>query len=102
MSMRDQLRHALFGAPHHVSSVIVRPPAQGGKNNGHCCIAVTVAATVLMSPAETLNKKKTYELPDGNIISVGDEHFRCPKVPFQPWFIGKKTSEIYESSFLRR
>jgi len=32
--------------------------------------------------------EKTYELPDGNIISVGPERFRCPEVLFQPAFIG--------------
>jgi len=30
----------------------------------------------------------TYELPDGNIITVGSERFRCPEVLFQPSIIG--------------
>merc|ERR1712238_120416 len=33
-------------------------------------------------------KEKFYELPDGNIITVGSERFRCPEVLFQPSFIG--------------
>ena len=30
---------------------------------------------------ESFDKEKTYELPDGNIITVGSERFRCPEVP---------------------
>merc|ERR1712085_176426 len=34
--------------------------------------------------ALAFDKEKTYELPDGNIITVGSERFRCPEVLFQP------------------
>merc|ERR1712224_927268 len=33
--------------------------------------------------------EKIYELPDGNIITVGSERFRCPEVLFQPSLAGK-------------
>ncbi len=42
--------------------------------------------------SESSDKEKTYELPDGNIITVGSERFRCPDVLFQPSFIGKETT----------
>merc|ERR1712178_384696 len=29
------------------------------------------------------DKEKTYELPDGNVIPLGNERFRCPEVLFQ-------------------
>merc|ERR1719428_1090576 len=32
--------------------------------------------------------EKDYELPDGNVITIGNERFRCPEVLFQPSFIG--------------
>ena len=32
--------------------------------------------------------EKSYELPDGNVITIGNERFRCPEVMFQPAFIG--------------
>merc|ERR1711964_571117 len=34
--------------------------------------------------AESSEKEKTYELPDGNVITVGNERFRCAEVLFQP------------------
>jgi len=43
--------------------------------------------------------EKTYELPDGNIITVGSERFRCPEVLFQPSFIGKEASGIHDTTF---
>lgn len=29
-----------------------------------------------------------YELPDGELITIGDERFRCPEVLFTPSLIG--------------
>ena len=33
--------------------------------------------------------EKSYELPDGTVITIGNERFRCPEVLFQPSFTGK-------------
>merc|ERR550532_4006682 len=33
----------------------------------------------MKSSSESSDKEKTYELPDGNIITVGSERFRCPE-----------------------
>jgi len=53
----------------------------------------------MKSSSESSDKEKTYELPDGNIITVGSERFRCPEVLFQPSFIGKEASGIHDTSF---
>jgi len=45
------------------------------------------------------DKEKIYELPDGNIITVGSERFRCPEVLFQPSFVGKEASGIHDTTF---
>ena len=44
--------------------------------------------TEMKAASESSDKEKTYELPDGNIITVGSERFRCPEVLFQPSFVG--------------
>eukprot|EP00382_Lankesteria_abbotti_P000100 CAMPEP_0113844822 /NCGR_PEP_ID=MMETSP0372-20130328/434_1 /TAXON_ID=340204 /ORGANISM="Lankesteria abbotti" /LENGTH=376 /DNA_ID=CAMNT_0000813835 /DNA_START=139 /DNA_END=1269 /DNA_ORIENTATION=+ /assembly_acc=CAM_ASM_000359 len=43
--------------------------------------------------------EKTYELPDGNIISVGSERFRCPEALFDPRMVGQEASGIHETTF---
>jgi len=49
--------------------------------------------------AESSENEKTYELPDGNVITVGSERFRCPEVLFQPSFIGKEASGVHDTTF---
>jgi actin beta/gamma 1 len=55
--------------------------------------------TEMKESQESSDKEKTYELPDGNIITVGAERFRCPEVLFQPSFIGKEASGIHDTTF---
>lgn len=43
--------------------------------------------------------EKSYELPDGNVITIGNERFRCPEVLFQPMMIGKECKGIAETTF---
>jgi len=49
--------------------------------------------------AESSENEMTYELPDGNIITVGNERFRCPEVLFAPHYIGKEASGIHDTTF---
>jgi len=53
----------------------------------------------MKAAAESTDREKTYELPDGNIITLGNERFRCPEVLFQPSFIGKEANGIHDTIF---
>jgi len=39
--------------------------------------------------------EKTYELPDGQVISILTERFRCPEVLFQPSLVGKEDEGVH-------
>merc|ERR1712012_546182 len=43
--------------------------------------------------------EKDYELPDGNVITIGNERFRCPEVLFQPAFIGIEQQGVHNLTF---
>jgi len=55
--------------------------------------------TEMKAAAEGSDKDRTYELPDGNVITVGSERFRCPEVLFQPSFVGKEASGVHDTTF---
>merc|ERR1712100_291887 len=63
-----------------------------------CYVALDFEAE-MKAAAESTDREKTYELPDGNIIALGNERFRCPEVLFQPSFIGKEASGIHDTTF---
>jgi len=63
-----------------------------------CYVAADFDAEMKAS-AESSGNEKTYELPDGNIITMGSERFRCPEVLFQPSFIGKEACGIHDTTF---
>lgn len=48
---------------------------------------------------ESSELEKTYELPDGHVITVGSERFRCPEALFQPGLLGKEAVGIGETTF---
>ncbi|KAD3640357.1 hypothetical protein E3N88_29580 [Mikania micrantha] len=43
--------------------------------------------------------EKSYELPDGEVITIGTERFRCAEVLFRPSLMGVETSGIHEMTY---
>jgi len=43
--------------------------------------------------------EQTYELPDGQVLSIGNERFRCPEVLFKPQQIGMEDEGVHSLTF---
>ncbi|VDM04795.1 unnamed protein product [Schistocephalus solidus] len=43
--------------------------------------------------------KKEYEMPDGTMITIGSECFRCPEALFQPSLLDKQCAGIHECTY---
>jgi actin beta/gamma 1 len=53
----------------------------------------------MQKATQTQEIEKTYELPDGQVITVGNERFRCPECLFQPNLIGKEAAGVHDLTY---
>jgi len=63
-----------------------------------CYVALDFDAE-MAGAEENSELEKQYELPDGNIVTVGNERFRAPEVLFQPNMIGKEEKGVDQLTF---
>jgi len=55
--------------------------------------------TELANSEQSSEVEKSYELPDGQVITVGNERFRGPEVLFQPGLIGLEQDGVHQLTY---
>jgi actin-related protein len=63
-----------------------------------CYVALDYEAELADSETSS-DIEQNYELPDGQVITVGNERFRAPEVLFQPSFIGVESDGIHKLTY---
>nr|QGN00871.1 ActL2 [Drosophila algonquin] len=64
----------------------------------HCYVALDFQREMHNSSAST-TLEQTYHLPDGQVLSVASERFRCPEALFQPSLLGMESGGIHETTY---
>merc|ERR1712133_230220 len=84
-----------YALPH----AIVRLDLAGRDIKEKLCYVALDFEQEMSTAAASTSLEKSYELPDGQVITIGNERFRCPEALFQPSFLGMEACCIHETTY---
>jgi len=92
--LTDYLKNIFIEKGHTFTSPFDHDNIRDVKEN-LCYVALDYEHEMEMDSLSASSFQKSYELPNGQLMSAGNERFRCPEAMFQPSFLGQMTSGIH-------